>query len=45
MIDESARIGSGAKVERSVVWDHSEVAPGEVLTEAVRAEHLTVLVR
>lgn len=45
VIDASARIGSGATVERSVVWDHSEVAPGEVLTEAVRAEHLTVLVR
>ncbi|HEY8544818.1 MAG TPA: hypothetical protein VIL36_07210, partial [Acidimicrobiales bacterium] len=42
-------IGEGAKVagrvERSVVWDRSEVHPAEVLVDAVRAGPLTVLVR
>ncbi len=42
-------IGAGAvvlgTVRRSVVWPGSVVSPGEVLVEAIRAEHLTVLVR
>ena len=36
---------AGARVVRSVVWDHSEVAPGEVLIDAIRAETVTVLIR
>lgn len=42
-------IGPGAKVagtvERSVVWEHSEVHAAEQLVDAVRAGPLTVLVR
>ena len=42
-------VGPGAKVrgtlERSVVWERSEVHPVEVLVDAVRAGPLTVLVR
>lgn len=45
VIDPTAVIGSGAVVERCVVWDHSTVAPGEHLVDAVRAGPLTVLVR
>lgn len=45
VIDADARVGAGAYLERSVVWDHSEVAPGERLVDAVRAGPLTVLVR
>lgn len=45
VVDPDARIGAGSVVERSVVWDHSVVHPGEVLIDAVRAGPLTVLVR
>lgn len=45
VIDPGARVGEGALVIRSVVWDHSEVAPGELLVDAVRAGPVTVLVR
>ncbi|MGI8755223.1 MAG: NTP transferase domain-containing protein [Acidimicrobiales bacterium] len=45
VVDPSAVVGAGAQVTRSVVWDHSEVAPGEVLVDAVRAAAITVLVR
>lgn len=45
VVDPSAAVGTGARVSRSVVWDRSEVAPGEVLVDAVRAGTLTVLVR
>ena len=45
VVDPSARIGSGAVLERAVVWDGSEVHDGEVLIDAVRAGPLTVLVR
>lgn len=42
-------VGEGARVrgelERSVVWSGSTVAAGERLVDAIRAEHLTVLVR
>ena len=42
-------IGAGAKVEgtveRCVVWSGSEVAAGEHLVDAIRAEGITVLVR
>jgi N-acetyl-alpha-D-muramate 1-phosphate uridylyltransferase len=42
-------VGPGAKVAgrvtRTVVWERSEVHPGEVLVDAVRAGPLTVLVR
>jgi len=40
-----ARLGAGSVVRRSVVWAGSEVAPGEVLVDAIRAWGLTVLVR
>lgn len=45
VIDPRARIGAGAVIERSVVWDDAEVAAGEVLRDAVRAGRWTVLVR
>lgn len=45
VVGEGARIGAGAEVVRSVVWDDAEVAPGERLVDAVRAATLTVLVR
>ncbi len=42
-------IGDGAvvegSVERSVVWPGAAVGPSERLTDAIRAEHMTVLVR
>jgi len=45
VIGDRARIGSGARLERTVVWDGSAVADGEILVDAVRAETLTVFVR
>jgi NDP-sugar pyrophosphorylase family protein len=45
VLGPGAVVGEGAVVEQSVVWPGSEVAPGEVLRRAIRAEHLTVLVR
>lgn len=45
VVDPTATIEPGATLERSVVWDHSTVAAGEVLVDAVRAGPLTVLVR
>ncbi len=44
-VDARATVGEGAVVEQSVVWDGAEVRPGEHLWRAVRAGHLTVLVR
>jgi MurNAc alpha-1-phosphate uridylyltransferase len=42
-------VGPGSKVdgtiERTVLWEDSEVRPGEVLVDAIRAGNLTVLVR
>lgn len=45
VVDPGAVVGPGAVVERSVVWDHSEVRPGEHLVDAVRAGTRTLLVR
>ena len=45
VVSPAAEIGRGARIERSVVWDNSRVEAGEVLVDAIRAEHLTVLVR
>ena len=45
VVDPTATVGRGAVLDRCVVWDHSEVAPGEHLVDAVRAGPLTVLVR
>lgn len=45
VVGRGAVVGAGAEVVRSVVWPGSEVAPGEHLCDAVRAEELTVLVR
>jgi MurNAc alpha-1-phosphate uridylyltransferase len=45
VVDPTARVGRGAVLDRCVVWDHSEVAPGEHLVDAIRAGYLTVLVR
>ncbi|MCU1452537.1 MAG: hypothetical protein JWN46_683 [Acidimicrobiales bacterium] len=44
-VGPGATVGVGATLERSVVWPGSVVAPGEVLVDAIRAEHLTILVR
>lgn len=47
--DGGSVVGEGAEVEgtleRCVVWPRSQVARGEHLVDAIRAEHLTVLVR
>ena len=45
VIDPGAVVAEGAELVRAVVWDHSEVASGERLVDAIRAEGLTVLVR
>lgn len=45
VVHPHAVVGAGATLDRAVVWDHSEVRPGERLTSAIRAERLTVLVR
>jgi NDP-sugar pyrophosphorylase family protein len=45
VIGEGALVAPGSTLARTVVWDHSEVRPGEVLVDAVRAGPLTVLVR
>lgn len=45
VLGHGAQIGRGAVIERSVVWPGAEVAPREVLVDAIRAAHLTVLVR
>jgi hypothetical protein len=45
VVGDGAIIGHDAVVERSVVWPGAEVAPLEVLIDAIRAEYLTVLVR
>jgi len=45
VVHPEARVADGAVVERSVVWDRSEVHHREHLVSAIRAEHLTVLVR
>lgn len=44
-IDPTARVGAGARVEASVLWPGAEVAPGEVLRQAIRTPEVTVLVR
>lgn len=44
-IDPTARVGTGASVEASVLWPEAEVAPGEVLHHAIRTPEVTVLVR
>lgn len=45
VLHPDARIDAGAVIERSVVWDHSEVHRNEHLVDAIRAQHLTVFVR
>jgi N-acetyl-alpha-D-muramate 1-phosphate uridylyltransferase len=45
VIGAGASIGRGAVLERTVVWPGAEVAPGEVLVDAIRADEMTVLVR
>lgn len=45
VVDPSAQVGSGAHLERSVVWADAVVASGERLVDAVRTPHQTVLVR
>ncbi|MCU1353702.1 MAG: Mannose-phosphate guanylyltransferase/MurNAc alpha-phosphate uridylyltransferase, partial [Acidimicrobiales bacterium] len=44
-VEPGALVADDAVVERSVVWAGSEVHPGEVLVDAVRAGPFTVLVR
>lgn len=44
-VTDGARIEDGARVQRSVLWPGSVVRSGEVLQDAIRAQHLTVLVR
>ena len=45
VISADAVVGDGAVVERSVVWPGAEVRAGEVLVDAIRTPHRTVLVR
>jgi NDP-sugar pyrophosphorylase family protein len=45
VVDPGARVASGAILDRSVVWDDSEVHRSETLTCAIRAGRLTVMVR
>jgi len=45
VLGPGAVVGEGAVIDQIVVWPGSEVRPGEVLRRAIRAEHLTVLVR
>jgi NDP-sugar pyrophosphorylase family protein len=45
VVAAGAEVATSARIVRSVVWPGSEVAPGEHLVDAVRAESLTVLVR
>jgi NDP-sugar pyrophosphorylase family protein len=45
VVGPGAVVGDGATVRQSVVWPGSEVQPGEVLERAIRAEHLTILLR
>ena len=44
-IEDGADVADGAVVERSVVWAGARVYAGEVLTDAIRADGRTVLVR
>lgn len=45
VVGSGAVVGAGAVVERSVVWPGAVVHPGERLVDAIRADHVTVLVR
>lgn len=45
VVGEGATIGTGARLERTVVWPGAQVAEGEVLTDAIRTTAGTVLVR
>src|SRR5690606_37665971 len=45
VVDPTARVAPTATLLRSVVWDGAAVGPGEVLVDAVRTGHGTVLVR
>jgi NDP-sugar pyrophosphorylase family protein len=45
VVDPSAMVAPSATLDRCVVWDGSEVEPGERLVRAIRAGRLTVLVR
>ncbi len=45
VVADDAVIGAGARLERTVVWPGAEVAPGEVLVDAIRTPSATVLVR
>jgi len=45
VIGAGARVSEEAVIERSVVWPGAVVGRGERLVHAIRADHLTVLVR
>ncbi len=45
VVDPTAVVGGGADLRRCVIWDHAEVTRGEHLTDAVRGENLTLLIR
>ncbi len=45
VVADDARVGAGARLERTVVWPGAEVAPREVLVDAIRTPRATVLVR
>ncbi len=45
VVADGARVGTGARLERVVVWPDAEVFPGEVLVDAIRTPRATVLVR
>ena len=44
-VDPGAEVAPSAVVTRSVVWAGAVVGPGEALTDAIRTDRLTVLVR
>lgn len=44
-VDPRASVGEGAVVDESVVWDGTEVRPGEHLWRTIRAGPRTILVR
>ncbi|WP_421119490.1 sugar phosphate nucleotidyltransferase [Aquihabitans daechungensis] len=45
VVADDTIVGDGSRLDRVVVWPGSEIAPGEVLADAVRTPRVTVLVR
>ncbi|MCU1496344.1 MAG: putative nucleotidyltransferase [Acidimicrobiales bacterium] len=45
VVDPRAVVGPGAALQRVVLWDDTEVAAGERLSDAIRGGNLTLLIR